>query len=74
MRKQGGPMEMIKIKVYVDTGFAGCEHVDYIEIPKTEWYAMSTVDQDRLLDDAAKELLGNNIDYGAYVVTDEEEE
>jgi hypothetical protein len=28
---------MPKIKLYVCTGFAGCKHVDYHDVPDDEW-------------------------------------
>lgn len=34
-------MELIKIKMYVDTGFAGCKHEDSIEIDKGYWDSLS---------------------------------
>lgn len=58
---------MVKICVYVDTGFANSRHEDEIEIPDEEWEAMTEEQKDKRLDEEAREFMGNCIDYAAYV-------
>ncbi|WP_447404525.1 DUF7167 family protein [Pseudomonas aeruginosa] len=60
-------MELIKIKMYVDTGFAGCKHEDSIEIDKGYWESLSEEGKDEYLEELAQDFLGNHIDFGAYV-------
>lgn len=65
--------DKIKIKVYCTTGFAGCDHVDYFELDREEWQALTEEEQREELDNFASTFMGNYIDYGAYVVEDEDE-
>ena len=64
---------MPKIKLYVCTGFAGCKHVDYRYIPDDEWDEMTKTEQEDLLDQLAQDHMVNCIDYGAFVVEEEDE-
>lgn len=64
---------MPKIKLYVCTGFADCKHVDYHDIPDDEWDGMTQKEQEDLLDELAQDHMVNHIDYGAFVVEEEDE-
>lgn len=64
---------MPKIKMYVSTGFANCEHRDEFYIDQEEWDSMSEREKEDMLDDLATNLMQNTIDYGAYVVEDFDE-
>lgn len=46
----------MKVKLYVDTGYYGCEHIKYVNVPD------NTTDED--LNDMAHELMLDNINYG----------
>lgn len=59
---------MPKIKIYVSTGFANCEHHDELDIDQEEWDSMSEREKEDLLDELAVDLMQNTITYGAYVV------
>ena len=59
--------DTIKIKLYIDTGFAGCKHEDVAEVDRAEWEAMSDEDREKHLQEEARDFLANHIDYGAYV-------
>lgn len=62
---------VVKIKIEVHTGFAGCTHVDYHEIDRTEWDEMSECERDEYLNDLAVAEMGNRVESCAYVVEDE---
>lgn len=64
---------MPKIKLYVNTGCAGCKHIDYHDIPDDEWDEMTEKEREELLDELAQDYLVNHIDYGAFVVEGEDE-
>lgn len=55
-----------RIRVWVETGFAGCNHEDYYPLPDN-WDQMSEQEQQEHLDELAYEFRGNCIEYGAYV-------
>lgn len=57
----------VRIKLYVDTGFANCKHEDEEEIDRGVWEAMSEEERAACLEDAAQTYLSNCIDFGAYV-------
>lgn len=68
----------IKIQVYCHTGFSGCNH-DYIipnikEFDKKEWESMKEDEQEAILYELTETNMANNIEYGAYVIEDENEE
>lgn len=63
----------IKIQVYCYTGFTGCNHNYIEEIDKDEWDSMSKKDQNSLLHSLAEFNMSNHIDYGAYVLDDEDD-
>lgn len=58
----------MRIKVFVETGFAGQGHEDFVDIPDDEWSAMTEDEQEERLEEEAREFMGNCIDYGAYIV------
>lgn len=60
---------MRKIKMHIGTGYAGAEHVDFVNVPD-DWDEMSEQGRQRLLDEHAEEFLANNIEYGAWLVDD----
>ncbi len=64
--------DKVKICLYIGTGFAGCEHVDFEYVERAEWEAMTEAQRDEYLEDAAKTHLSNHIDYSASVVEEEE--
>ena len=59
--------DKVKIHMYVNTGFAGAKHKDFILIDRDEWEEMSEEERDDYLDDTAREYMDNCIDFGAYV-------
>jgi hypothetical protein len=60
----------VKIKIYVDTGFAGCRHVDFQDLPD-DWEELSAEEREEYLDEAATDFRNNVINYGASVVDDD---
>jgi hypothetical protein len=58
-----------KIRLYVDTGFAGCRHEDFQDLPD-DWEEMSEEEHQKYLDEEAAVFLQNCISFGAYVVDD----
>ncbi len=63
---------MVKIKLWADTGYTGCNHDDYEEVPDKEWNAMTEKEKEDYLNDMASIHLHNHIDYGACVVEEGE--
>jgi hypothetical protein len=59
---------MPKIKMYVNTGFAGVKHEDVLEISNEEWDSLEEDEREDYLDDIAKDYLHNCIDYGAHII------
>jgi hypothetical protein len=64
---------MPKIKLYVHTGLSNASHEDYEEVDDAKWAAMSEKEREEMLDEMAREFMGNNIDFGAFVVEGEDE-
>jgi hypothetical protein len=64
---------MVRIKLYCNTGFANARHSEIIEIDDAEWAAKSEEERDKYLEDVAQDFMSNHIDYGAYVITDEDD-
>lgn len=62
--------DQVKIRLYIGTGFAGAEHVDYEYVDRSDWDSMSEEDREKYLEEAAQDFLGNHIDYSAVVVED----
>ena len=60
-----------RIRLVIDTGFAGCQHEDFLDLPD-DWETMSEEERQKYLDEEASDFLSNNINYSAYVVDDEE--
>lgn len=61
-----------KIRVYINTGYANCRHVDFEDLPE-DWNDWSAAEQEGYLDEISNAYLNNMIDYGANVVEDEDE-
>jgi hypothetical protein len=61
----------MKIKLYINTGFANCKHTEIIDCPE-EWEKMSQQEKEEWLDDEALDFLNNHIDYGAIIIEGEE--
>lgn len=55
---------MPKIRLYVDTGFVGAEHEDFMEIPDDEWEKMTAAERDTLCRDAADEIMYERVECG----------
>ncbi len=64
-------VEMVKIRLYTGTGFAGANHEDYIEVKKDEWESLTKDEQEKELDQMALDYLWNHVECAAWV---EEEE
>ena len=64
---------MKRIKMHIGTGYAGADHVDFIHVPD-EWDEMTEKERQSYLDEVAKDFLGNNIEYSAWVVDDAAED
>ncbi|HHK0021534.1 TPA: hypothetical protein ACQQGR_004925 [Pseudomonas aeruginosa] len=62
--------DFIKIRLFVNTGFAGATHEDIHEVDREEWEEMNEKERDDFLEECAKDFMSNCIDYGAYVVED----
>lgn len=56
----------MKVKLWIDTGFVDCEHIDYIDVPN------GTSEDD--LNEFAREFMEDNINYGFEIVGDVENE
>ena len=59
--------EYVKIRLYVGTGFAGCDHEDIYEYPREEWEVMTEEQQEKTLRELAMEYLWDTIDCSAWV-------
>jgi hypothetical protein len=69
---QKGEIQM-KIRLLVETGFAGCDYVDFTDLPD-DWETMTEKEQQKYLDEAARDYMTNYINWCAYVVDDDVEE
>ena len=58
---------MKKIKVVVDTGFCGADHVDYEDLPEA-WETYTPWEKKSYLEEAAQDALNNYISAYADVV------
>lgn len=65
--------DVVRIKLYVETGFAGCEHTDMLEVDRAEWEAMTPEEQAQFLDAEAVEFRNNHIGCSAWVMGEGEE-
>lgn len=63
--------DMIKIRLHVGTGFAGCSHDDYEEVSRELWNAMTDTEREYHLAEAANDFLANRIEWSAWVEDDE---
>jgi len=66
--------DTVKIKLLIETGFAGCDHEDFMEIDKEDWDSMTKDEQNRFLDNLAREFRDDYISCAAWVVEDEDED
>ena len=62
--------EYVKIRLYVGTGYAGCDHEDVYEYPREEWEAMSKEQQEELLNELVTEYLFERCECAAWVEED----
>jgi nitrogen regulatory protein PII-like uncharacterized protein len=60
--------DTVKIKITVETGFAGATHTDYDEVDREDWDAMTKDEQEEYLDQAATDLRDNYVSCNAYVM------
>lgn len=65
---------MPRIKLCVNTGFAGSKHVDYIDIDDAEWDLLSEEERDKQLDLLAVEFMNNHIGCDAYVMEEDNDD
>jgi len=60
---------MVRIKLWVNTGFAGAKHEEEIEGPD-EWETMSPEEREKWMDEAARDYLFDRCEFGAAVIPD----
>lgn len=65
--------DQIRIKVLVETGFAGGNHEDEIFMDRTEWEAKSEEERNEFLNESAIDLRDNYVGCSAWVAKDGEE-
>jgi hypothetical protein len=63
--------DMIKIRLYVGTGFVGCNHEDIWEVRRDWWEALSEDQKEKELDQMGMEFAFSYIDVGASVMEDD---
>jgi len=62
------PEDMVRIKTGVSLSFvSGTAREDVIEIPRSEWDAMTPEQREQRLESIAKEMLDNEVNAWAYV-------
>lgn len=66
--------DMVKIKVYVGTGYPTASHEDVWEVEREWWESLSVKEQEEELDRMAQEYLWNCIECSAWVMEDGEDE
>ena len=66
--------DVVKIQLYVGTGFANCHHKDVVEVPREEWDSLSEEQRNEMLDEMAVEFRNNYIDCSAWVIDEEDDE
>ena len=64
--------DMIKIRLYVGTGFAGANHEDVYEVEREGWESLTEEQKEKELDQMAQDYLWNCIECAAWVVEDDE--
>lgn len=60
--------DMVKIKLYVGTGFASAHHEDITEVDREWWESLTEEERDKELDQMATEYLWNCVECGAWVI------
>lgn len=63
---------MPTITLWINTGFVGCKYREEVEVPDSEWNALTEQQREDRLDELASEYLHNHIECGAYVGTEED--
>ena len=63
----------MKIKVFINTGFANAKHEDILEIDDEEWESMTDHEKEARLEEEAEMYMENTIEIGAYPLEDGEE-
>ena len=63
----------MRIKVFINTGFANAKHEDVIEVPNEDWNGMTEKEREDFLDEEAEMFMANLIEAGAYPIDDDEE-
>lgn len=66
--------DAVRIRLFVDTGFAGATHEDEIEIPRDEWEQMDEEVRNDFLTEQLDGLVWNSINTWYEVVDDEDDE
>lgn len=64
--------DVVRIKLYVGTGFANCQHEDIFEIESEVWENMTEDERDKLLDELAVDFRNDVIDCSAWVIEEDE--
>lgn len=64
--------DVVRIKLYVDTGFYGAKHEDVYEHPRSEWNEMTQQEREELLEELAVEFRNERVDCSAWVMEDDE--
>lgn len=62
--------DTIKIALYVGTGYHGADHEDEMEVEREWWESMTKEEQERYLDEVARDFLHNCVECSAWVVED----
>lgn len=65
--------DVVRIKVYVGTGFASANHEDVVEVYREWWESLSEEQKEKELDDMALEYLWDRVDCSAWVIEEDEE-
>lgn len=63
--------DKIRIRLFLDSGYAGGVREDYTEIDRFDWECMTEEDRVEMLNETASEYAHNYIDYGAEIVEDD---
>lgn len=64
--------EVVRIKVHVGTGFAGCSHEDVWEVDREWWDSLTDVQRERAIDDFAIEFRNNVIETSVWVIEEDD--
>lgn len=63
--------DMIRIKTGISVNWvAGSTREDFIEMPRTEWEAMTEAEREDYLNDVTSTLIANSVEAWAYVEED----